>query len=146
MPNKISSFFKGKTRRELEGLSDKELVEGYTYDYNLPRESKTTFAQFQTLAGVAEDKEKVKWEITRELIEIERTPGCICKFCVIQYLEPSKVRKQWKIEGKYIRFYYSFLLFDEDKKRAEYKPGGQTTLIAPINIARKITSRFLKEM
>ncbi|MFX0101577.1 MAG: hypothetical protein ACFFCS_18520 [Candidatus Hodarchaeota archaeon] len=134
---------KEMTFDELKELSDKDLLVMYKEKYKRPRRTakkRWAVPKFQRKEGVAAKKDGFEFEIIDEILEIERVPGCICKFCLMQLLKPLVFPPKYpeKLSSiNYVRFNYKFL-----KNNGKYQSGGEKTLMVPIKILKKMISRF----
>ncbi len=137
--------FKGLTEPQLYTLKNVELKERYKRDHKVPREtSEFKRPKFQVAKLKQKKTQGLRFKITKEIIEIEEVPGCICKFCLVQFMEPLTFPEDYEDKYKhsdYVRFTYTFLLAD-----GRYKPGGQTTFIAPLSLLRDLLRQLEAEL
>ncbi len=81
---------------------------------------------------------KAEFKIVDEVVEVEvGDPPFVCKYCLIQYLKP--IDEITIKKGNFIRFSYNFL-----KEDGKFKPGGQTTLMAPADIVNRLVDKAVE--
>lgn len=116
-----------KSVEELVVMTDEELIQFYMDAHKLPRlTSHMKRAKEQVNQGILK---KPRYSILKEIIEIERVDGWICKFCLIQLLKRDNTL--------FNRFSYTYLKTD-----GKFQSGGQTTLMAPVDIITQLLKKY----
>ena len=115
---------------KLKEMTNEELIQFYRDKYPIPRRRKNKFThpKFQKEQGIDFHLKSDYFEIIKEAIEIEKVPGVICMFCLMQLLKINNIL--------YNRLTYKFLMLDGKMKF------GQGSLMASESIIKKLFNQY----
>lgn len=115
---------------KLKDLTDEELIQYYREKYPVPYKYRSTFKQpkFQKEQGIAPHSRGGYITIIKEAVEIEKVPGTICKFCLLQLLERDGILHN--------RLTYKYLMPNGKMKFGQY------SLIAPESTIKRLFEQY----
>ena len=99
---------------KLKEMTNEQLIQFYRDRYPIPRKCKNKFSQpkFQIEQRIDFHLKSDYFEIIKEAVEIEKVPGTICMFCLMQLLKIGNIL--------YNRLTYKFLMLDGKMKFGQY--------------------------
>ena len=100
--------------KKLKEMTNEELIQFYRDKYPIPLKYKNTLSQpkFQKEQGIDFHLKSDYIIIIKEAVEIEKVPGTICMFCLMQLLKIGNTFHN--------RLTYKFLMLDGKMKFGQY--------------------------